>query len=213
MMDKSYCIFDMDGTLVDSMPWWQGLGAEYLERRGIGGDHRDAEEIQSMTMLQGAEHYMRRYRLPGPPEAILEEMVELMGEHYLADVPLKAGAADFLEKLAGRGARMCVATATAEPMARACLERLGIAKYFDFLISCETLGVSKAKPHVYLACARRLGCRPEEAAVFEDALYAARTARGAGFYTVAVYDHSARGDWAQLERLCHRAIRSWEELL
>ena len=51
MMDKSYCIFDMDGTLVDSMPWWQGLGAEYLERRGIGGDHRDAEEIQSMTML------------------------------------------------------------------------------------------------------------------------------------------------------------------
>ena len=164
-----------------------------------------------MTMLQGAEHYMRRYRLPGPPEAILEEMVELMGEHYLADVPLKAGAADFLEKLAGRGARMCVATATALPLVHACLGRLGVEDRFEFFISCESIGRSKEHPDIFLEAARRFGAEPGACAVFEDALFAARTAGRAGFYTVGVYEPTYESQWPEMRALCCETVEDWRD--
>ena len=115
-------------------------------------------------------------------------------EHYRSDVPLKPGVKAYLERLRGRGCRLCVATATAEPLARQCLSRLGVDGFFDFILSCETLGVSKDRPDVFLEAARRLGATPGETAVFEDALYAARTAREAGFYTVAVPEPSYAGD-------------------
>ena len=96
---------------------------------------------------------------------------------------------------------MCVASATAEPLMEACLSRLGVAHYFQFLLSCETVGAGKNRPDVYFAAAERLGAEPEEIAVYEDALYAARTAKEAGFYVVGVYDDSASGHWDELKEL------------
>ena len=88
-----------------------------------------------------------------------------------------------------------VATATAEPLARACFARLGVDGLFDFILSCETIGVSKDRPDVYLLAAERLGAAPAETAVFEDALYAARAAREAGFYVVGVPEPAYAADW------------------
>jgi uncharacterized membrane protein YbhN (UPF0104 family) len=82
---------------------------------------------------------------------------------------------------------MCVASATAEDLMDACLTRLGVAHYFSFLLSCETIGAGKSRPDVYFEAAKRLGAQPEDIAVFEDALYAANTAKQAGFYTIAIW--------------------------
>lgn len=208
-MDKRFCIFDMDGTLVDSMRYWKRLGRDYLGARGIHPEEALLRAMESMTMLEGAACFMDAFGIPGPPQRIVDEMEAIMDVRYRKDVDLKPGAKEYLERLRGRGCRLCVATATAEPLSRACLSRLGVDGLFDFILSCETLGVSKEHPDVYLSAARRLGAQPAETAVFEDALYAARTARDAGFYTVAVSEPAYASDWPALSALADEALLDW----
>ena len=212
-MDKQFCIFDMDGTLADSMPFWDALAVDYLTSRGVRPTAEQLDAIDPLTMEETAVYFMETFHIPGPPERIIKEVEGVMEGHYRTDVPLKPGAKEYLEALKARGARLCVATATAEPLARACLERLGVAENLEFILSCSTLGVGKTRPDIYLEAARRLGAQPAEVAVFEDAPYAARTAREAGFYTVAVADAAFAGDWDALCALAHETITDWREAL
>ena len=212
-MDKSFAIFDMDGTLTDSMHFWVDLGAEYLRSKGKEPDERMLWMVQTMTMEQTAQHFMDTFGVSGPPERIIGEMEELMAVHYRSDVPLKPGVAAYLDKLGRRGVRMYVATATAVPLATACLERLEVLGRFEGLLSCESLGVSKTRPDIYLEAARRMGAAPADCAVYEDALYAARTAKAAGFYTVGVYEPSLAHGWDELTTLADEIITDWRNAL
>ena len=106
---------------------------------------------------------------------------------------------------------MCVASATAEPLMEACLKRLGIREYFEFLLSCETVGAGKRSPLVYRESAKRLGAAPAEVAVYEDALYAVQTAKAAGYYVVGVYDDSTAKNWQTIEGIADETILNWEE--
>lgn len=206
-MDKSFAIFDMDGTLTDSMGFWRGVGGEYLESLGIPGCPENLWAVLGeMTMPEAAGELIRRFGLSGTPQAVIDGMNALMARHYARDVPLKPGVDALLAALAGRGVHMCVASATDEALVRSCLSRLGVLERFSFLLSCESLGAGKDRPDIYLEAARRFGCRPEEAAVYEDALYAARTAAGAGFYVVGVYDENAAKDWPELARLAGETL-------
>ena len=201
-MDKRYAIFDMDGTLVDSMVYWKNLASEYLRHKDVTEIPTEVlNKIKPMTMTESAALFIQEFQLEGSPEQIAEEMNALMDLHYHTDIPLKAGVHEYLDQLHRSGTVMCVASATAEPLMEACLSRLGVANYFQFLLSCETVGAGKSRPDVYFAAAERLGARPEEIAVYEDALYAARTAKEAGFYVVGVYDDSASGHWDELKEL------------
>ena len=94
-----------------------------------------------------------------------------------------------------------------------CLTRLGVRSYFDFLLSCETVGEGKRSPLVYHVSAGRLGAAPAETAVYEDALYAVRTAKEAGFHVIGVYDDSAAGNWKTIEKLADEIILNWEEAI
>ena len=134
----------------------------------------------------------------------------MMDEHYRRDIPLKPGVTVYLEALQRKGVAMCVASATAEDLMDACLSRLGVAHYFSFLLSCETVGIGKNRPDVYWESAKRLGAESAEIAVYEDALYAAETAKNAGFYTVAVRDDSNQPHWENLTALADEAILDWQ---
>lgn len=206
-MDKQYAIFDMDGTLIDSMGIWRDLGREYLMAKGIT-DCLDeiSEEIRPMTMTESAALFVNRFSLPESSDCVTEQMNQMMDTHYRKDIQLKAGVLPHLEQLRQRGVRMCVASATEERLMRACLERLGIPSYFDFLISCESMGTSKREPDIYLEAARRLKAAPEETAVYEDALYAVQTAKKAGFYVIGVYDEEADHHWNEVCNLVDETI-------
>ena len=210
-MDKKYAIFDMDGTLVDSMGFWKQLGVEYLTSRGISREAAEGvqERVKAMTMTECAELFRSVFHLPQTSEEIAGEINGMMDRHYQEDVPLKPGVAAYLAGLKAQGVRMCVATATAEPLARACLERLGVAQYFDFLLSCEEVGTGKDSPTVFLEAARRLGADPREVAVFEDAPYALDTAAKAGFWTVAVYDIGCGDRWPALAARADETNLDW----
>ena len=210
-MDKRFAIFDMDGTLVDSMVYWKRLAAEFLESKGVRTISPDIlERIKPMTMTESAALFIEEYDLPGTAESVAAEMNTMMDEHYRKDIPLKPGAAVYLEALHRKGVTMCVASATAEDLMEACLTRLGVAQYFSFLISCETVRAGKNRPDVYWESAKRLGAEPAEIAVYEDALYAAETAKRAGFYTVAVRDDSNQLHWESLTALADEVILDWQ---
>lgn len=210
-MNKSFAIFDMDGTLVDSMRFWKTLGLEYLGSRGIENVPREImERIKPMTMTESASLFIETFALPGTPEQAAAQMNAMMERHYREDIPAKEGVAAYLEKMKKRGVRMCVASATAAELQKACLKRLGILEYFEFIISCEEVGAGKSRPDVYLKAAERLGAEPEDTAVYEDAFYAVRTAKNAGFYVVGVYDESARECWEEIRTLSDETLRDWQ---
>ena len=201
-MNKPYAIFDMDGTLVDSMGFWKRLAFEYLESHGVKKVSAEIlERIKPMTMTESAALFISEYGLLGTPESVAADM---------NDIPLKPGAQDYLTGLKNKGVRMCVASATAEPLMKACLERLDVLADFEFLLSCETVGTGKKQPDVYLESIRRMGAKAAETAVYEDAIYAAETAKRAGFYVAGVQDESNIDCWEKMERLADEVIEDWK---
>lgn len=209
MIKKKYCIMDMDGTLVDSMPYWSRLSPDYLREKGFDGDYGSLmEQIKTMTMPEACIFLKEKFDLPEDPDQIGRQLGEVMRRHYELDIPLKEGVREALTALREEGAKLCIVTATAPPLVRLCLERLGVWDLFSFTLSCEEVGHGKDRPDAFLEAARRLGARPEETAVYEDALIALRTAAEAGFYTVAVYDEASE-EWEECVRIADEAMISW----
>ncbi|WP_186565328.1 HAD family hydrolase [Lawsonibacter celer] len=213
-MDKKYCIFDMDGTLTDSMDYWNNLGADYLRTHGVQPPEEELfQRMKGATLAESALYFMEHFGVPGPAERIVDEFNQIMADHYRNDIPLKPGVAEYLRALRAVGVRLAVASATSLHLVRACLGRLGIEELFDAFSSCESIGKSKEFPDVYLQAAKQLGAAPTQCAVFEDALFAAQTAKAAGFYTVGVYEKAYAAQWAELTTLCDETVEDWSQSL
>lgn len=209
-MERQFAIFDMDGTLVDSMGFWQALGREYLASKGVTeGTEEVLDRMKPMTMTESGALFIQAFGLPGTPDSVAAEISALMAEHYRSDVPMKPGVRDYLEQQRRLGVRMCVASATAEDLMELCLRRLGLRDYFEFLLSCETVGQGKTRPDVYLAAAERLGAPVGAVTVYEDAKYAVRTAKAAGFHVVGVYDRNSAPYWEEICRTADEVIVDW----
>ena len=134
----------MDGTLVDSMPWWQGLAKEYLLKEGVEEISPEVlEKIRPLTITESAVLFKEIYGIQGTPEEMAAKVNGLMAEHYKKDIPLKPGVRKYLAGLKEQGVKMCVASATAEHLMEACLKRLGAAPvdtavYEDALHAVQT---------------------------------------------------------------------------
>jgi HAD superfamily hydrolase (TIGR01509 family) len=134
-----------------------------------------------------------------------------MAEHYRTDVPMKHGVKTYLEEQKRKGIRMCIASATAEDLMEICLRRLGLRDYFEFLVSCETIGKGKHQPDVYLAAMEKLGATVENVKIYEDAKYAIRTAKKAGFHVVGIYDRNSVPYWDEICGMADEVILDWEK--
>ena len=208
---KKFAIFDLDGTLVDSMGYWKNLSVEYLTLMGVKDVPADIlERIKPMTVKESASLFVSEFSLDATPQQVAAEIAGIMSRHYIEDIPIKPGVAAYLEKLAAKGVRMCVASATVEPLIDACLVRLGIRQFFEFTLSCDTVGAGKKSPLVYQRAAEMLGTGAGETVVYEDAFFAARTAKDAGFEVCAVYDRISHDGWEELREICDSEIVSWE---
>ena len=209
MTDKKYCIMDMDGTLIDSMPYWNTLSPDYLVERGITKSTEGLVEIlRTMTMPQACVYLKKEYDLPETSEEILRQLNQVMRRHYAEDIPLKKNVREHLDMLQEEGAKLCVVTATALPLVHLCLQRLGVEDYFAFIMSCEEVGCGKDRPDAFLEAARRLGAQPRDIYVYEDSYTALQTARDAGFKTVGVYDPYS-GAWEQCVSVSDETIKDW----
>lgn len=206
-MDRKYAIIDMDGTMVSSMHYWDQLGEEYFRSRGITDDLTEVLELaRPMTIPETAELFVRYFSLPDDPEQICADLCAMMEAHYRNDIPAKPGVAAYLQMLQEQGVTLCVVSSTTEYLVRICLQRLGFDKYFDFILSCESVGSGKHRPDAYFAAAEKMGAAPEEIAVYEDAVYAVQTALKAGFYVVGVYDEPSKAMWPEIQAIAHETV-------
>jgi thiamine-phosphate diphosphorylase len=214
MQSMKAAVFDMDGTLLNSMPMWEHAAELYLKSKNIEPQHDIWDRTKSLDMQQTAVYFKQAYRMPDAVQSIVEEIDGLIYERYAHVLELKDGAAEFLQALSARNIPMVLATSTDRCCAEACLKRLGIADCFTELLTCSELGSGKNKPDIYRKAQHCTGMDAAHTVVFEDALYAGRTAVQAGFPVCAVYDESTsgNGDWQQLQKLSACSCFSFKDL-
>jgi len=215
-MNFKGAIFDLDGTLLDSMPFWETLGSEYLKAKGIIPRENVDRTLKTMSLQQGARYLKREFSIPGSEDEIIDEIVAMIEDIYLSKAPFKAGALPLLERLYEEKVRMCIATATENSLAKAALERLGALSYFDFILTCFDTGMGKDRPEFFLKALELLNTPKEETIVFEDALYAIKSAKAAGLLVVAVYDesfHEEREEIRVISDFYLDSLEDWEMIL
>ncbi len=186
-------IFDLDGTLVDSMFIWDSFGEDYLRTLGKEPKENLTETFKTFTLEQAAEYYREHYGVTLSVGDIVDGVNEMVSEIYRTKVTLKDGVREFLEALKSQGVKMCVATVTDRPIVEDVLVSLGIRDFFVEILTCAEVGYNKETPHIYRAALGVLGTKKDETVVFEDALHALKTAKNDGFPVAAVYDkHEAK---------------------
>ena len=203
-------IFDFDGTLVDSMFIWDTIGEDYL--RSLGKEpHEDLKEtFMTLTLEEAAEYYRTHYGVTLSVKEIVDGVNTMVEGIYRTRVALKQGVADFLAQLKENGTRMCIATVTDRYLVEETLDRLGILQYFSEIFTCAEVGYGKDKPIIYRKALEHLDTAKNETYVFEDSLFALKTAKADGFTTVGVYDrHENRQD--NLKNLADYYIVDFED--
>lgn len=206
LSDLKAAIFDLDGTLLDSMNIWQKVDRTFLARRNLSLTPDYTEALQTLHFPEAARYTKSRFSLPESEEEIIGEWMSLTEEAYRT-VPLMPFAKEYLLFLAERNVRLGIATSSDRRLFLPALAHHGIDKLFSAVVTVTDVSRGKEFADVYLKTAELLGVSPEQCAVFEDVPQAACAARSGGFFTVMI----ANGD---KNALCaDLVIRSYKELL
>ena len=206
-------IFDLDGTLLDSMVFWDNVGERFLAKYGAVPKSDFREKFYVLSTEETIRMFIDEYGVTETPESIMNMMLNDVGVYYREQVRLKPHAAEYMAKLHAQGVPMALATATERDLVDAGVANCGIGRYLAGIVTCTDVGRSKTEPDVYLKALEYLGAGPGECAVFEDALSAAKTAKAAGFYTVGVWDPTGAENEEAMRRVCDRYIKDFKELL
>ena len=206
-------IFDMDGTLLDSMEMWYNVGYTFLNQRNIPIPEGLGKAVEHLKMSDAAEYIADNFPLNMTGSEVLAAWLHIIDEGYATTVTLKPYVMEYLDKLRADGVKMCIATLTDRAQALPALKKHHLLDYFEFVLTVREVGKNKTHPDIFLQCAERLGALVSESTVFEDSLYASKTAKNAGFEVCAVYDITNKSDKQNLVELCGTYIHSFLELL
>lgn len=210
-MNITGAIFDFDGTVFDSMHIWKGVKFQFFDRIGLVLTDEAKKDFAKLFLLDAIELAKTRFDLKMTDKELFDEFFTLIKEKYLADTKPKNDIIEFLEKLKSKGVKMGIATATGEPALIAVLEKFNMLHYFQEIYSTYTVGASKTEPKVYDVVLNELGTDKETTWIFEDALYAAKTAKKAGYNVVGIYDKS-EPEQEELKGLVDIYIHNYSEL-
>ncbi|MCI8341935.1 MAG: HAD family phosphatase [Firmicutes bacterium] len=206
-------IFDLDGTLIDSMPVWSGVGKSFLVENGTIPPENVDEIFKSMSFEESYKYFVEKLGLKCSFSFMLNSIIQKVKDCYANSVPLKPHVYEFLEKEFQKGTNMCILTASEKEYVLPALERLGIESFFCSVFTCTELGMSKSNGDIYTFVAKKIGGTPNDTAVFEDAFHGVVSAKKSGFYTVAVEDRSSLADRDSIIETADRYIKSFDELI
>ena len=209
-------IFDIDGTLLDSMPLWNNLGECYLQKLGFTEEETEglSQRISAMPFVEGIRYIKKAYTLNLEEERIREQLQEMIAGAYRDEINLKAGAKEYLQFLKERGIPCILATAGEASLAKAALKRLKVWEEFQDLLLCEEFNTSKLEAKIYRLAMERLSLsKPEEVLVCEDVLHAVKSAKQAGFQVCGILDEANREDWEKIQKIADFTAKDFYELV
>lgn len=187
-------IFDLDGTLVDSMWMWREIDVEYLSQFDIEVPSDLQQAVEGMSFSETAQYFKERFNLPDPVEVIKTEWNKMAWDKYGNEVPLKKGVIEFLEELRSRGIKTGIATSNSKELVEHVLKSLNITEYFNSVrTSCEAKK-GKPAPDIYLLVAKDLQVDPKDCLVFEDLALGIMAGKGAGMRVCTVFDPYSEDD-------------------
>lgn len=213
MNDIEAVIFDLDGTLVDSMWVWEQIDIDFLKSKGYTPPEDLKDAITHLTFTQTAEYFKNRFNLSDSIDEIKNTWHNMAYNFYSSKVFLKEGVVPFFEKLKSLNIKIGLATSSSVVLLEATLKNNGIYDLFDAITVTDEVKKSKENPDVYLLAAKKLNVSPENCVVFEDIIAAVRGAKLAGMKVVGVYDKASDDQKEILIETCDKYIHSYNELL
>lgn len=205
-------IFDMDGTLVDSMWVWFAINRDFLAKRNLSVPSDLKENIETMTFRESAQYFKDRFQIADSIEAIMEEWNDMAKEAYSSDVKLKPGALEYLTLLKENEIKIGLATSNHSKIVDITLKQNNIEHFFDAISTIDEVEREKSFPDIYLLTAKKLNVAPEKCVVFEDILPAIKGAKLAGMTVVAVQDEYSIDRKDEIMNFSDRYIEKYEDL-
>lgn len=210
-MNKKGAIFDLDGTLINSMKVWEDADWELAKKYNFIPDKHYWDTVSSCSFLEGAEYISNRFRLSKTAMEIAKELYNIALDEYKNNIKLKCGAKRLIEKFKNDGFSIAIATSNVEEMTHAVLKKNGIFDYFDAFVYCDVVGKNKAFPDVYVAAASAMKLSANECYVFEDVPYAIDGAKSAGAEVIGVFDEFSACKEYEMRAKADRYIMSLDE--
>ena len=206
-------VFDLDGTLVDSMPYFTKGILKIADDRGIGYDGELIKILTPLGYMGGAKYYVSVLGINEPVDKIYSEIESNLIHEYSTNIVTKPGVKEYLNKIYSEGARLFVLTASPHSVTDICLERNGIFGLFEKVWSVEDYGLTKSATELFYEVARRIGCEPSDINYFDDSLIALENAKKSGYITYGVYDAQSENEIKRMrDELSDVLVMSFEEL-
>jgi len=214
MLDKKEAIiFDLDGSLVDSMWVWTELDHRYMEKYKVGPVHEFQKEIEGMSFTETAQFFIEKFpQLNFTPEAVMDEWREMIIELYAHEVQLKPGAGAFLQQMREKKMPMGIATSNDREIVDVILHALHIQHYFSSIATACEVGAGKPAPDVYLKVADDLQIDPAKCLVFEDIPAGIMAGKNAGMSVCAVEDDFSKSDEQVKKNLADYCIHDYYDI-
>ena len=213
LKDKKAVIFDLDGTLVDSMWMWRSIDIDFLEGRGIPFPEDLQSKIEGMSFVETAEYFKRSFRLPDSVTELMDIWNEMAMDKYRFEVKLKPGVMKFLNYLKERKIKMGIATSNSRELLNGAMEQHHLDEYMDCMVTANEIKHGKPAPDVYLKAAEHLQVKPEQCLVFEDIVPGIVAGKRAGMEVCAVWDAYSVEQDVQKRTESDYYIKSYEDLL
>ena len=209
-MQHKAIIFDLDGTLIDSMQLWRQVDVEFLTKRGIDVPEDLFDSIPGGNgFIQTALYFKQRFGLDDSVESIMDEWTYMVERHYSSDVKLKAGAYDLLQSIRQSEVKIGLATSNSLHLAQTVLQANGILSWFSALSTGDMHLRGKPYPDIFLNCAGLLEVEPETCIAVEDTLTGVQAAKAAGMRTFAIFDEDSLPFWAQIKEVADLAFEDY----
>lgn len=212
LKDKKAVIFDLDGSLVDSMWIWRQIDIEYLGRYGIELPDKLQKDIEGMSFYQTAVYFKERFGIKEPVEEIMDVWNSMAEDKYLHDVKLKTGAKDFLDYCKDNGILLGVATSNSRELVTHFMRANELEDYFSCIMTGSEVTKGKPAPDIYLRVAETLKVKPEECLVFEDIVPGILAGKNAGMTVCTVFDEYSEEEILKKKELADYYIKDYRDI-
>lgn len=211
--DIKAAIFDLDGTLIDSMGLWNSIDVNYLKKFNLAVPERLQDDICHLNFQETAAYFKDRFNIPDSLDKIMADWHNMAYDAYCTSIKLKKGVVEFLQFLKDSNIKIALATSNSNDLLEASLKANKIYDFFDAITTTSEVERNKEFPDVYLLAAKKLSVAPESCMVFEDLPTAIKGAKKGNMKVVGIYDAWNEDQWSLIKSLSDYSIKDYRELL